>query len=254
VNDHLRSVSELARLSGVTVRTLHHYDEIGLLVPTDRSRAGYRLYDESDVQRLAQIVAYRATGMSLTDIDTVLSTDGEVRAGHLRRQIELLDERRELLARQRRVLIKALEAMGMGINLDPEEIFEVFGENDPRQYEAEAAERWGETDAYAESWRRTSSYTKEDWQRAQADAEAVVEGFIGCKAAGLPPDSAEAMRAAESHRENITRWYYDCTYEMQVGLADMYLADPRFMANYEKRMPGLTQYVHDAIMANALRD
>ncbi len=133
MNDHLRSVSELARLSGVTVRTLHHYDEIGLLVPTDRSRAGYRLYDDSDVQRLAQIVAYRATGMSLTDIDTVLSTDGEVRAGHLRRQIELLDERRELLARQRQVLIKALEAMGMGINLDPEEIFEVFGEDDPRR-------------------------------------------------------------------------------------------------------------------------
>ncbi len=81
-----------------------------------------------------------------------------------------------------------------------------------------------------------------------------MEGFIDCKAAGLSPESAEAMRAAESHRENITRWYYDCTYEMQVGLADMYLADPRFMANYEKRMPGLTQYVHDAIMANALRD
>jgi DNA-binding transcriptional MerR regulator len=254
VSESLRTVSDLARLSGVTIRTLHHYDEIGLLVPSSRSNAGYRLYDENDVERLAQIVAYRAAGMSLTDIDTVLSAVGDERQGHLRRQIALLDERQDLLTRQRAVLMKALEAMSMSMNLDPEEIFEVFGEDDPRQYEAEAAERWGDTDAYAQSWRRTSTYSKEDWQRAQADAEAVVEEFMRCKQAGLAPDSAEAMAAAERHRQNITTWYYDCTYEMQVGLAEMYLADPRFMAYYEKRLPGLTQYVHDAIVANALHD
>jgi DNA-binding transcriptional MerR regulator len=254
VTKSLLTVSELARLSGVTVRTLHHYDEVGLLVPSARSAAGYRLYDDAEIERLAQIVAYRAAGMALTDIDVVLSASAGQRAEHLRRQIALLDERRDLITRQRAVLTKALEAMGMGMNLDPEEIFEVFGEEDPRQYEAEAAERWGDTDAYAQSWRRTSTYTKEDWQRAQSDAEAVVEEFIRCKGAGLPAESPEAMRAAESHRQNITNWYYDCSYEMQVGLAEMYLADPRFMAYYEKRMPGLTQYVHDAIVANALRD
>ncbi|MEI6360957.1 MAG: MerR family transcriptional regulator [Actinomycetes bacterium] len=254
MSEQLRTVSELARLSAVTVRTLHHYDDIGLLVPTARSDVGYRLYDDADVQRLAQIVAYRAVGMSLTDIEVVLSTEGDRRAAHLRRQLELLDQRQDLIARQRQVLVSALEAISMGINLDPDEVFEVFGEDDPRQYEAEAAERWGESDAYAESWRRTSAYTKADWQRAQAEAEAIVAEFVRCKGAGLPPDSTEAMAAAERHRQNITKWYYDCTYEMQVGLAEMYLADARFMANYERLMPGLTAYVHDSIVANATRD
>jgi DNA-binding transcriptional MerR regulator len=254
VSEQLRTVSDLARLSGVTIRTLHHYDEIGLLVPVARSSAGYRLYGEADVQRLAHIVAYRAAGMSLPDIDSVLSADGGLRASHLRRQVGLLDSRRDLIERQRQLLVNALEAVGMGINLDPEEIFEVFGEQDPRQHEDEAAERWGETDPYAESWRRTSAYTKEDWLQAQADAEAVVEEFMRCKGAGLASDSGDAMAAAERHRQNITRWYYDCSYEMQVGLAEMYLADPRFMAYYEARMPGLTTYVHDAILANALKD
>jgi DNA-binding transcriptional MerR regulator len=254
VDELLRSVSEVARLSGVTVRTLHHYDEIGLLVPSARSDAGYRLYSAADIERLAAIVAYRAAGMGLTDIDAVLCAAGEDRAAHLRRQIRLLDERRDLLARQRAVLTKSLEAMSMGMNLDPEEIFEVFGDEDPRQYEPEAAERWGDTDAYAQSWRRTSAYTKEDWQQAQNEAAQVVDELVRCKEEGLPADSLEAMAAAERHRQNITTWYYDCTYEMQVGLAEMYLADPRFMANYERRLPGLTQYVHDAIVANALRN
>jgi DNA-binding transcriptional MerR regulator len=250
----LRTVSELARLSGVTIRTLHHYDEVGLLTPTARSTSGYRLYDEDDVERLAQIVAYRASGMPLSHIGEVLDAEPGERSAHLRRQIALLDERRDLVERQRAVLVKALEAMAMSMNLDPEEIFEVFGDDDPRQYAEEAAERWGDTDAYAESWRRTSSYTKDDWKQAQSEAEAVVEEFMRCKGEGLPADSTRAKAAAERHRQNITQWYYDCTYEMQVGLAEMYLADPRFMAYYEKRMPGLTQYVHDAILANALRD
>ena len=254
MNDSLRTVSELARLSGVTVRALHHYDDIGLLVPTERSDAGYRLYDDAAVERLAQIVAFRGAGVPLPEIETILSATGDRRADHLRRQIQLLDQRSDTLARQRAALSRALEAVTMGLNLNPEEIFEVFGEDDPRQYADEAAERWGETEAYAESWRRTSSYSKEDWQRAQAGAEAVVTEFVRCKAEGLPADSTESMAAAERHRQNITTWYYDCTYEMQVGLAEMYLADPRFMKYYEKRSPGLTQYVHDAIVANALKD
>jgi len=244
----------MAHLSGVTVRTLHHYDQVGLLVPGARSPAGYRLYDDADVERLSQILVYRSAGVALTDIGALLATDGTPREAHLRRQIDLLDKRRDHLDRQRAVLMKALEAMSMGMNLDPDEIFEVFGEDDPRQYESETEERWGGTAEYADSWRRTSAYTKQDWQRAQADADGVVAEFMRCKGSGLSADSAEAMAAAERHRQNITTWYYDCTYEMQVGLAEMYLADPRFMAYYEKRMPGLTQYVHDAIVANALRD
>jgi hypothetical protein len=142
----------------------------------------------------------------------------------------------------------------MEINLGSENMREVFGGHDRGEFEKEAAERWGTTDAYAESRRRTSSYTKDDWAAAQADAEAAVSAFARCKVDGLAPGSLEARAAAAMHRACISRWYYACSVEMQVGLAEMYLADPRFTAYYEDRLPGLTLYVHDAIMESALRD
>ncbi|MEY2634073.1 MAG: HTH-type transcriptional activator TipA [Actinomycetota bacterium] len=140
----------------------------------------------------------------------------------------------------------------MAINLSPEEITSVFGDHDPTQHQAEAAERWGSTDAYKQSEQRTSQYSKDDWQQAQKEAEAVVNQFIVAMNAGLPASSPEAKAAAEAHRLNISTWYYDCSHEMQTNLAEMYLADPRFTAYYDSRHEGLAQYVHDAIFANAL--
>ena len=250
--DESYSVGELAQEAGVSVRTLHHYDAIGLLVPSRRSDAGYREYGPDDVVRLAHIVAYRACGMALPDIGGVLDADGADRGEHLRRQLELLDQRMTDLADKRAVLRRALEAHEMGINLDPAEILEVFGDHDPTQHAQEARERWGETEAYAESTRRAATYTKEDWLAAQDEAEAVLVELAGCLAAGEPTDGDRAAAAAEAHRAQISRWYYDCGYDMQVALAEMYLSDPRFTAYYDDRAPGLAQYVHDAIVANAV--
>lgn len=250
--DELRTVSEVAALSGVTVRALHHYDEIGLLTPTGRTSAGYRLYSAADLDRLTQIVAYRACDIGLKDIALLLTSAETEREGHLRRQIRMLDDRMSDLAGKRGILMRALEGRAMGINLDPEEILEVFGSHDPQEHIEEAEERWGETESYAVSHHRTASYTKEDWLRARADAEAVVEDFRDCMARCLAPGSMAAKAAAERHRAHIDRWYYPCSYEMQVGLADMYLADPRFTAYYDDRQPGLAAYVNAAITANAV--
>lgn len=251
-DDDLLTVSELAAMSGVTVRTLHHYDEIGLLVPSHRSPAGYRQYSRSDAERLARIAAYRACGMSLPDIGAVLASTGTPLVDHLNRQLALLDERAAILARQRDILRKALEAHAMGINLEPEEILEVFGDHDPRAYAEEAQERWGETDAYRESHRRTSAYTKADWQRMGEQSESIEAEFAACLAAGLPPDSERAKSAAEAHRQHIDAWFYPCTYDMQTALADMYVQDPRFAEHYDARASGLATYVRDAIWANAV--
>jgi DNA-binding transcriptional MerR regulator len=244
------TVSDLARLSGVTVRTLHHYDAVGLLRPSGRTQSGYRLYSAGDAHRLGRILAYRACGLSLAEIGVVIDDDDPVE--HLRRQLALLDARREILDRQRETLQRALEARLMGINLDPDEILEVFGEHDPTQYAAEVEERWGDTDAYRESHRRTSSYTKEDWQRQAAETEAIEAELAACLEAGEPSDGPRAKAAAERHREHIDRWFYPCSHEMQVGLAEMYVADPRFTAHYDERSPGLAEYVRDAILANAI--
>jgi DNA-binding transcriptional MerR regulator len=247
------TVGAVARLAGITVRTLHHYDEIGLLKPNGRSDAGYRRYAEADLERLQRILFYRELGFGLDQIKDAM-TDGEADASaHLRRQHAMLLDRIGRLQRLASAVEKAIEARTMGINLTPEERFEVFGDHDPDQYAAEVEERWGDTDAYRESMRRTRGYRKADWQRIKDEGQAVLDGFAAAFGAGQPADSPEAMEAAEAHRLQIDRNFYPCSYQMQVGLAEMYLADPRFTATYENVAPGMAQYVHDAIKANAAR-
>jgi hypothetical protein len=141
----------------------------------------------------------------------------------------------------------------MGISLNPEEMLEVFGDDDPREHEPEARELWGGTDAYGQSQRRTSSYSKRDWLGIKAASERVEARLAGAMAAGLPPESHEAMEAAEQHRANISRWYYDCHYDIHRALGEMYRSDLRFTAHYEERAAGLAAYVCAAIAANADR-
>ena len=245
------TVGDVARLSGVTVRTLHHYDEIGLLGASARSDAGYRRYADADLDRLQQILFYRELGFGLDEIKTVLDDGATSRIGHLRRQHAMLRDRIGRLERMSAAVEKAMEAHTMGINLTPEERLEVFGDHDPDEYAAEVEERWGKTDAYRESARRTSRYTKADWERIKAQGQAAIEQVVSAMQAEKPADSGEAMAGAEAHRKQIDDAFYDCSYEMHVGLAEMYIADPRFTATYEKIAPGLAQYLHDAIKANA---
>jgi len=247
------AVGAVARLAGVTVRTLHHYDDIGLLSPSGRSDAGYRHYDEADLEKLQRILFYRELGFGLDEIRDVMQDGGTDASVHLRRQRAMLRDRIGRLERMVAAVEKAMEARTMGINLSPEERLEVFGDFDPAEHAAEVEERWGETDAYRESMRRTRGYTKADWQRIKAEGQAAVDALAAALRAGKSADSVEAMEAAELHRLQIDRNFYLCSHEMHTGLAQMYLSDPRFMATYERVEPGLAQYVHDAIIANAAR-
>lgn len=250
------TVGEVARLSGVTVRTLHHYDETGLLRPSGRTSAGYRLYDAADLTRLQQILFYRELGFALDDVATLLDDPDADAIGHLRRQHDLLTARIHRLQDMVASVEVHLEARQMGIDLTPEEMLEVFGEEyaaKHAEYAAEAEQRWGDTDAWAQSRRRTSSYSADDWKAAMAEQQAAAQRLVDAMQAGLPADSPEAMDAAEGHRQQITRWFYDCSLEIHRGLGDMYVQDPRFTRTYEDMAPGLAAYVRDAIHANADR-
>jgi len=247
------TVGAVARLAGVTVRTLHHYDEIGLLTAGDRSDAGYRRYSEADLDRLQRILFYRELGFGLDQIKVVMADGTADAVAHLRRQHAMLRDRIGRLERMASAVEKAMEARTMGINLPPEERFEVFGDFDPDEHAAEVEERWGDTDAYRESQRRVARYTKADWERIKAQGQAAVEQVVAAMSAGKPADSEQAMAGAEAHRRQIDDAFYACSYELHVGLAEMYVADPRFTATYEKIAPGLAQYLHDAIKANAAR-
>ena len=247
-----RTVGEVAAMAGVTVRTLHHYDRIGLLSPSGRSSSGYRLYAPDDLDRLHQVLLYRELGFSLEDVAALLTDDADP-AAHLRRQHRLLRDRLERTQQMVVAVEKEMEARAMGMSLTPEEKFEVFGEHDPAQYEAEAEERWGDTDAWAQSQQRTRGYTKEDWVRIKAEGEDVEARFAAALADGVPADSERAMDIAEEHRQHISRWFYDCPPEMHAGLGRMYVEDERFTAHYERIAPGLAQYVSTAVQANAAR-
>jgi MerR family transcriptional regulator, thiopeptide resistance regulator len=248
------TVGRLAELAGVTVRTLHHYDEIGLVRPSQRTAAGYRVYGAADVERLRQVLVYRRLGFGLREVAEMVSDPSADAVAHLRRQRALLVSRRDGLDAMVTAIDKELEARAMGINLTPEEQLDVFGASEPGgEWADEAEQRWGPTGPYQESQRRASAYSKDDWTRIKAEADRCVAAFAAALRAGLPADGRDAMELAERHRQNICRSFYDCGHEMHRGLAGMYVADERFTATYDSVEPGLAQYIHDAIHANADR-
>jgi MerR family transcriptional regulator, thiopeptide resistance regulator len=247
------SVGEIARLAGVSVRTLRHYDEIGLLSPAGRSASGYRRYGDEDLPRLQRILFYRELGFALDDITDLVNDPDAEPAEHLRRQRELLTARLERTRRLVEAVEKALEAEMTGMSLTPEERLEVFGDHDPTQYAEEVRERWGDTEAFREVTRKTKSYGKQDWLTIKAESAQVTQDFAAVQASAAAPDSVEAMDVAERHRRLLNRWFYDCPPEAHRSLGDMYVADGRFAANYESVSPGLAAYIREAIGANADR-
>lgn len=249
------SVGEVARFANVTVRTLHHYDAVGLLSPSGRSRGGYRRYSDADVQRLTRVLYYRELGFGLEEIASLLASGDP--AEHLRSQHRLLRHWRERITDMLTSLEKEMEAMELGVSLTPEERLEIFGENAEKlfgngAYAVEAQRRWGDTDAWKESNRRTAAYTKDAWLQIKGDADASVAAFAAAMQAGEPVDGSVATALAEAHRAHIDRWFYPCSHDMHVRLGDMYISDERFAETYDQVEPGLSHYVHDAIVANAV--
>lgn len=245
-------VGEVAELAHVTVRTLHHYDEIGLLRPSERTSSGYRHYSEEDLRRLQQVMLFRELGFTLEAIQQLLDGASFDRRKLLEAQRELLIEQGTRTQAILRGVDRALADLHGEGTMSTEGMFDGF-ESFNRQYDEEVQERWGDTDAYRESMRRTKRYTKEDWRRFQAESEAASREWVEAQAAGASPTGARAMDLAEAARQQIDRWFYPCSPAMHRNLADMYEADPRFSATYEKMAPGMTAYVSAAIRANSDR-
>jgi DNA-binding transcriptional MerR regulator len=246
------SVGQVAELAGVTVRTLHHYGQIGLLLPQDRSGAGYRRYADEDLERLQHILFYRELGFSLEDIATILDRPGADTGEHLRRQRDLLNKRIGRLQEMIAAVDKELEAHAMGIQLTPEEKFEIFGPNYSEDYETEAEQRWGDTAAWEQSQSRTAGFSKQDWVEVKQSGDELNRRLAEAMASGAAPSGEVAMDLAEEHHRSI-EVFYDCPYPMHRGLGDMYVSDERFTRTYDEVAPGLAQWLRDAIHANADR-
>lgn len=241
------TVGELARISGVSIRTLHHYDEIGLLKPAGRTDSGYRLYGGTDVDRLRLILTYRALDLALDDIGRILENGDAVAT--LRNARDRVGDQISHLQAIRASLDSAIESEEKGTTMTPEEKLSVFGDFDPEAHRAEAEQRWGGTDAYTESARRTASYGVADWERIKTESEAIYKAAARYASEGTATDGIEAAALVESHRDHITANFYECTPEIHAGLGRMYVEDPRFTANIDRAGTGTAAFLADAIAA-----
>jgi DNA-binding transcriptional MerR regulator len=244
------TVGAVAALTGVSVRTLHHYDHIGLVVPSVRTPAGYRGYTDADIERLHLVLVYRSVGMPLDEIRALLDDAGADVLEHLRRQHEVLLEQAERLQHTIKAVEELMNAHRKGIQLTAEEQVEVFGTTAfGEEYAAEAEERWGETDAWKQSQQRVSQLSKQDWIAIKAEGDALLDALADAKRGGVQQGTDAANALAARHRASIER-FYNCDEQMHRNLAAMYLADERFTRYYDDVEPGLAQFVHDIVVAS----
>lgn len=247
------TVGEVARVARVSVRTLHHYDAIGLVSPSRRSTGGYRVYTDEDLATLQQVLFYRELGMPLAEIARVVHDPAFDRHAALLAQRDALRRRIGRLGAIVALIETTLAHEEGALRMTKEDMFEAFGDFDASAYEDEVRERWGDSDAYREAARRTSRYTKDDWSRFRAEQDALNARVAALLDAGVPADDPRALEAVEGLRLAIDRWFYTCSRAMHAQLGEMYVADPRFAATYEAIRPGLARYLRDATAANAAR-
>ncbi len=244
------AVGAAAELAGVTVRTLHHWDEIGLASPSRRSPAGYRQYTAADVHRLHRVVAYREAGLGLDAVREVLDDASAGIGATLRAQRARLAERIRDLQQLDERLGRMAEAHERGVLLSDDEQSAVFGPGwDPRGPER-ARDLWGDSPQWAQFAERAASRTREQWQ-ALTDAMSVLERDLGdALDQGVAPGSPEADALAERHREIFSN-YFPITRQMQVCLARTFEADPGFAAHYDGVRPGLAPWFRQVVDASA---
>ncbi|MGE5507014.1 MAG: MerR family transcriptional regulator [Chitinophagales bacterium] len=239
------TVKTVADLAGVSVRTLHHYDQVGLLRPAAVSPAGYRLYSDSDLERLQQILFFKELGFGLQEIRGILESPAYDQGEALRAHRKLLTEKRARLDRLIDSVDKTITTLEGKKAMDKREMFEAFDDSKLEEYKREARERWGGTKEYEESERRAASYSKADWDRIQAEAERITAA-LG-ELVDRDPGDPEVQALIDQHFHHINDNFYTVKPEVYRGLADLYVSDERFTAYYERVRPGLAQFMHEAM-------
>lgn len=238
----MMTVKEAARLSGVSVRTLHHYDEIRLLRPAARSEAGYRLYGEGELRRLQQILFFRELGFTLTEIRAILDDPAFDEKAALLRQ-------RQLLRLEKKRLEGLIALTERALKGERTMDFTAFDEDEIRRardaYAAEAREKYGRTEAYRISEEKARGYGKADWARIEAGMKEIFGRAAAAMVGG--PDSPAAQGAVRDWQDFVTENFYLCTKEILAGLGELYTADPRFRANLEGHGAGFAEFFAKAI-------
>ena len=221
----MMTVSEVSKLTGNSVRTLHYYDEIGLLKPTEVTGAGYRLYDDDALARLQNIMMFRELEFSLKEIGRIIDSPDFDRQKALEQQIELLRLRKERLEQ---LIEHALELQKKGVK---EMDFRAFDRSRLEEYERKAKEMWGDTEAYREYEKKTEGYSGEMIEKTAEDMMKIFAEFG--KIQDKSPDSTEAQGLVRKLQAFITDNYYTCTDQILAGLGLMYAAGGEMTDNID---------------------
>ena len=231
-------INEFAKLTGVSVRTLHYYDEIGLLKPAEIDKwTGYRFYDEVSLEKMQQIMFYRELDFSLKSIMKVLSSPDYDKGKALDEQKKLLILKKERLEK----LISAIDSAKKGEN-----IMNAFDNTEFENYKNEVKEKWGQTDAYNEYSQKTQGYSKEKFNFLTDGMDSLMQEFAACMNNGFSVDSTDAQNLVKKLQSYITENFYTCTNEILYGLGQMYVADERFKSNIDKHSRGTAEFISKA--------
>lgn len=237
------TVKQLATLAGVTIRTLHYYDEIGLLHPASYGENGYRYYDEEAVLRLQQILFYRELDIPLEDIRTILDRpDFDILQA-------LQSHRKALLKRQERIngLIETIDQtvrhLKGEIEMSDKDFYSGFDEEKQKEYAVEAERRWGEQ--AAQSQKRWNAYTREEKNSILAEMQAISSNIAAHM--DESPESPEIQQWIDRWYQHINRFFYPCSLEIFEQLGHGYVDDPEFTATYEKIRPGMAAFMDQAM-------
>lgn len=236
------SIGSLSKLSGVSIRALHHYDQIGLLQPSEVAESGYRYYDDAAIERLWQILFYRELDFPLAEIGEILDSPSFDRNRALTEHRNLLTQKRERLDRLIKLVSNAMKGE-QNMEFKPFDTSEIDALRE--QYAEEAKARWGNTDAYRESTKRAAQWTEADKKRMEAESGEIFSGFAAL--VGTDPADARVQALVARWKAFISQSYYNCTNEILAGLGQMYIADERFMKNIDKFGAGTAKLMSDAI-------
>lgn len=242
-------IHEVSQITGLTPRTIRHYEQVGLLTPA-RHENDYRVYSMREITRLQEILFYRESGMQLIEIKEMLETPGHDTVQVLVSVKSRLVERRDQIDRMLGNLDKAIHRQRTKqeeIMQDPKDMFDGF---DPTSVEEETSRRWGDTPEYQQSIHRTSSYEEQDWRLIEEEQTGLYEALYALMQQGASVSDDAVQKLVEAHRAFISRWFYDCSDERHRSLALMYEQDERFVRTIEAKgtRPRLAQFLSQAIL------
>jgi len=238
------TVSRLARMAGVSVRTQHHYDQIGLLKPLARTEAGYRLYGEPELLRLQQILFFRELDMPLDEVRQILDDPGFDQVAALDHHRQSLQRRMERLTCLLRTIDRTIDRiMEDDMTLTDEELYEGFTPEQIKEYKRQAREMYDPA-MVEESEKRVKKMSRAQWKAVGAEGEAVTTGLAAL--ADRDPGDAEVQELIARHHAWIEN-FYPCSAEVYRGLGQGYAEHPKFRAFYEKYRPGLADFMSAAM-------